>query len=197
MNLDLAAPMIIPPTSFDISALVDEAQNKLWLKSLRKKIVKVAGYLPSIAGARTPVYKTGNGQQGYYFVEYDNKTVVLVQYQRSKIKKLNNLPVITQIALWKDDDFSVPADFSSRLFFDVVLADNGALLSDKKQTEYGMRFWKRRLIEALDKDKAVYFWNANKGSVQRINSIVELQTMYRVSWSSEKAAAKLRWIVVN
>lgn len=197
MKNEVAAPMVIPDIDFDTSFVTDETRNRAFLKTLRSKTKRIVGHLPSIAGASTPVAKTGDGHNGYYFVEYDNKIVVLIQYQASKIKLLNNLRVITQVALWKDDDFAIPSDFSSRLFFDIVLKDNGALLSDKHQTRYGMKFWQRRLIEALDKSKQVIYWDSSVGEATEVDSIVQLQVLFRLSWSSEKASAKLRWVIME
>lgn len=193
-----AAPMIIPGMHFDTSFVSDEAKNKAFLAKLKGRTNKVAGHLVSIESLKTPVYKTGNGQEGYYFVESNGLVVVLIQYKASRIKKLENLQVVTQIALWKDEEFTVPHQFSSDLFFDIVLKDNGAVLSDSRQTHYDMRFWKRRLIEALtEKNKVIYYWDSNKGEATKIQERIELDALFRLSWSTEKFASKLRWVVID
>ena len=199
MHEEDAAPMIIPEMHFDTSQLTNEQNNKKFLLSLENKATKkIVGHLDILKDKNTPVYKTGDGKQGYYFVASDNKIVVLIQYKASRIKGLGNLGVITQIALWKNDEFVVMGTFSSNLFFDIVLKDNGAVLSDSHQTRYGMDFWKRRLSEALtQRNKKIVYWDSNTGEFTEVKERIELDALFRLSWSTEKFASKLRWVVID
>jgi len=111
-----------------------------------------------------------------------------------------------QSVLWKDYNLPITNSFSPNLFFDVmikqsnaVLTDPIAVLSDQAHSSYGRSFWKRRTHEALSKGLNVALVDFGKRSYQSVTDHLELEELLNKSWGNENASSEriklLPWLI--
>lgn len=192
-RLENATPKYVDDTDFGLGREVPNAQflAKLEAKPSKKKV----GTVHLANKKKLPVFESGgNEDNGYYWVANEGRLVWLVKFKRIKNSWLP-MHAVTQVMLWRDDDEILAANFTSKMFFDFVLAKHAAVISDKEQTEAGERFWKRRLVEAMQKQLAVAFVDFNRQTVDQIESLDELRDVFKVAWGPDKKHIGFRWMI--
>jgi hypothetical protein len=193
-----AASQEIEDTDF---GLTSEEKNSKFLEKLRSKpSIKQVGKAKLVKkGVEVPLYNSGaDGDNGYYWAEYEDKLLWLVKYRIIKkpwLPEEANHRSVSQVALWRDDGILLPSSFTSKMFFGFVLRRHKAVLSDKEQTEAGKRFWLRRLSEAAERNYKVALVNFNTQQVVRITSPDDLEEKVKEAWGTHKRYQAFRWLI--
>jgi len=184
--------------------LDDPKENLTLLSFLKKKEATAAGKVLLRTNEALNFQRTGT-QSGSIFAEYEDRLVIYIKY---RFHHYSFLPVssIMQTFLWKDSELPITYMFSSSLFFDVMMKQSNALLtdplavlSDQVHIEYGREFWKRRTHEALAKGLNVAQVDFGKQSYQSITDPLELEELLNKylgkAGSSAEGIKLLPWLI--
>ena len=96
-----------------------------------------------------------SSEEGGEFAMIFNQTNLITYYMKYKIK---NIPIFgrcaTQVKLWNSMSLST-IGLPQKVFFEIMLKNFDAMISDRQHTEDGRRFWIRRLTESVDRGLGV------------------------------------------
>lgn len=193
MNEEIAAPGMVDPTSFHLDNV---GANKSKLAKLKKLKSRKIGSLTLRTGEKLELLRSGE-EQGTIFLEYKEELGLYIQYHTYHY---SFLPVrsITQTKLWRNKNLPVSNTFSPNLFFGIILAQTGAVLSDLEHTPDGTEFWKRRLGEALVKNLNVGLVNFGSKTWRQIKSKKELDDLLNATWGGgmqSEQYKQVRWMI--
>lgn len=196
--METATPMLMDDTDFGLTS--KEANRNFLENTLRKKSsAKKVGSIKLLKKDTVlPVYQTGgDSDEGYYWAEHENSIVWLVKYRKWRRNWFpDGSKLLTQVALWRDDETALlPHDFAAKMFFGFILKRHGMVMSDKEQTERGARFWKRRLVEALEKGLHVAFVDLSNQQLQFVKTPEVMNDLFKEAWSRDRANMNFRWII--
>lgn len=172
-------PSLISDVSFDLD---EPSENLRLLSALKAEKGRTAGKVRLRTNELIQFKRTGT-EFGSIFAEYGGRLAVHIKY---RVYHYSFLPVssIMQSLLWKDSELPITNFFSPGLFFDVMmnesnalLTDPLALLTDEDRTSYGKEFWKRRTQEALLQGLNVALVDFDENSYRSITSHIELEAM--------------------
>lgn len=100
------------------------------------------------------LFRTGD-QKGNIAM-YDKLTKMIVYWVRFVAKKHSVIgKTVAQVALWRNIDDVKTKNITEYVFFDYLLSEWGAVISDSQQTEDGQRFWRRMMGVAVSKGHKV------------------------------------------
>ena len=173
---DVEATKIISPLT--------ESNIRLFLDRLYKKLKgPSAKYIGKYRGGR--VYAFGDLQVGYVvLVDEDGDIVYFVRHKRVSH---NALRLGRQVLLWRHSGSLISYGFAQHIFFDYLLPEYGALISDKEQTRDGKRFWSNAIAHALDLKKKVYFLDRryNSNTLHPIESSRDVKRYENDIWGTK------------
>lgn len=181
-------PSLVRDISFNLD---DPSENMRILSALKTEKTTAAGKVTLRSNNAVHFKRTGMGF-GSIFAEYEGRLVVHIKY---RVHHYSFLPArsIMQTVLWKDSELPITNLFSPSLFFDVMMNESNAILtdplaviSDTKHTSYGREFWKRRTHEALLKGLNVALTDFDKNSYRSVTSHFELEDMLSKSWEQQR-----------
>lgn len=101
-------------------------------------------------------------RSGAYIYAKNSKDVMpyVIKTEKKNISALGKVAII-QRGLWRNLTSSNANGLPAKVFFDVLLHENGLVASDCQQSEAGRRFWQLRLYDAIKKGHYCYFLEAN------------------------------------
>lgn len=134
------SPQLVPGTDFGLDK---EASNEKFATSLLKKLKHT--YKDD---EDTILFKTGDDVNGY--IALLNKSTSLldyvIKYEGSNRKALGK--AVSQVKLWRRRGSPYVQGMTRKVFFDILLKEWPAIMSDTQQTQDGMLFWDDRMAEA-------------------------------------------------
>lgn len=199
--MEITTPMLVDDTDFGLTS--KEANRDFLENTLRKKpsIKKVGSIKLLKKDTVLPVYQSGgDSDEGYYWSDNQDQIVWLVKFRKWRRNWFPGADkkVLTQVALWRDDTPLLPTDFASKMFFRFILKRHKVVMSDNKEhTDRGMRFWKRRLTEALQKGYKVFFVDLNTQQSDEISSYDQMDLFFQKAWGKERSKMNFRWIIAE
>jgi CRISPR/Cas system CMR-associated protein Cmr1 (group 7 of RAMP superfamily) len=128
--------------------------------------------------------------QKIFILDHENKRIdYYVQYEFSNIKKYNG---ITQIAIWAASisAFTKIADEPSVMkntFFNILLPKADCIVADSLQTDDGMRFWLRRLTEAIGMGLHIFVYSRSDNKIYKAESVNNLREAQHKIWGKGDA----------
>lgn len=119
--------------------------------------------------------------------DYENQKIdYYVQYAFGKVK---GIKCVTQIVLWVTDISPYVDTDGKRLtkevFFDHIIPKAPCVAADRIQSPEGMKFWLRRISDALSKGFFVYAYMKDKDALYRIDTFKDLSDLKDELWGAE------------
>jgi len=201
MLLPIDLPSLISEVTFNLE---ESNGNARLLSALRAEEGTTAGKVRLRTNEFIHFKRTGK-EFGSIFAEFESRLVVHIKY---KVYHYSFLPTgpIMQTVLWKDSELPITNSFSPSLFFDVMMSESNAVvtdplavLSDEKHSSHGREFWKRRTHEALLAGLNVALVDFDKNNYRSVNSHSELEEMLSRSWGQqsvgEETIKMLPWLI--
>ena len=149
--LPIDPPSLISEVTFNLE---ESNENARLLAALRTEEGTMAGKVRLKTNEFIHFKRTGK-EFGSIFAEYESRLVVHIKYRVYHYSFLPTGPIM-QTALWKDSELPITNFFSPCLFFDVMMCESNAVVtdpltvfSDKKHSSHGREFRKRRTHDAL------------------------------------------------
>lgn len=140
---------------------------------------------------------------GTYFVPMlDGSAGYVVHYENVRFWPLDAL---CQVGVWRNPKFLSADPVAQLVFWNVLLPRFGAMVSDRIQTEHGMRFWTRALGRAFSKGKNVYFLKLNtEGThgkvieIYRVQSPLDFEKRFAAqAWGPDLKDQKIRLAITD
>lgn len=148
------SPQMTFPTDFklnDDKFNVDMARE--YLHDKRKKI------LESGENGKYTLYEF---PRAFVMIDHETKEspriVYLMRYE-VKFHKFINKQTAQQITVWRDTQHYITEGLAKHVFFNYLLHNYKAIITDAQQTDDGQKFWDKRILEALKNEKFVYYVN--------------------------------------
>ena len=95
----------------------------------------------------------------------------------------------TQVVVWASPENEELLIGFPRKVFNSLLQKYVIMITDKQQTSDGKRFWERRIIQALNDNHYVYFFDKNKDK-KRLQSILNSDDFFEIfeplGWGNDK-----------
>jgi len=91
-----------------------------------------------------------------------------------------------QVGVWADQNFATPTPFAATVFWEILFARHD-MISDKIQTEFGRRFWIKRIGEAYQKHLCIYLLKVSGSKIvyiERLRTIQNFNGKLRDIWGS-------------
>lgn len=156
-QLILEAPEAIGPTEFNLD---DRVINRTFAAKQMKRVTEVIE-----DNADYQLARTGDGQNGWIllFNKHDQTADYVVQYRTRRWKLLP--PTVTQCVLWRSAGSIYARGITVRIFFDYLLHQHPAIMSDRLQTDAGNRFWLDRMADAISRKLRVGVVELNRRTI--------------------------------
>lgn len=196
-----SAPSLVEEHELNLD---DPKKNLRLLSVLKKEETTAAGKVLLRTNEAINFLRTGT-KSGSIFSEYKDRLVIHIKY---RVRRYSFLPVssIMQTVLWKDSQLPITNFFSPNLFFDVMIKQSDALLtdplsvlSDHTNISYERDFWKRRTHEALSKGLNVAMVDFSKCSYQSVTDPLDLEELLNKYLVKEGDSAEgmqlLPWLI--
>ena len=141
--------------------------------------------------------KTDNGQIVYIKYKTDRPEIFyLVEFEKVKLKGVKKM--VYQSAVWRHDNNQ--GGMASKIFFDKIFELHDSICSDSLQTKDGMKFWKARMSEALDKGYHIGLWDSFDEEINWFDSTKESyrdwsERNYAFAWSKTEEKATYRFVI--
>lgn len=150
--------------------------------------------LRTYAGGKAKLLEVG---QKIVLCDYENKKMdYYVQYEFGKIK---GLKCVTQIVIWVTDISPYVNQGGLRLtqevFFDYIVPKARCVAADTLQSPDGMKFWLRRISDALNMGFHIYAYFKDKDKMYRIAKFSDISKLRDQIWTTETAAENRRAII--
>jgi hypothetical protein len=152
-----AMPSLCDSTNFNLDK---PDKNKAMLKHLQTKFKTEVYEAPS---KDYEFFRTGNWQSGGYIVLVNMiKGIIsyIVKYEKPAKIEGSTRPVV-QTCVWKTFEWATN-HLAEKVFFDILLKNCGSIMSDKKQTPEGKRFWQNMMSIANHKGYKIFFIHKNR-----------------------------------
>lgn len=186
VKISASAPQLIDPVPDDHPLVQQQVRKALEaLASGKAKFVTLHN--------ACRLFKYGDKFEGAYFLVHgsdENPLIIyLVRYSRVSIKKglLNTKNALRQVLVWRRENApsSGSANVARRVFFDYLLPEFGALVTDTQQTARGKAFWDYALLWALEKGLVVSVINTRQQKSQIVHSVEELESLNPAVWGKQ------------
>lgn len=165
-----------------------------WLRYLDKKISK---HEPTGSFSGADVYDIGDKQNRYIVLVKHNAIVYFVHVSQVKDGALR---FGRQVLLWRNTKSIYSASFPSHVFFDILLPEYGAVITDTLQTEKGKLFWQTLVALVLQKKHPgyIYFYNKDKRPLEfvEVTSVDQLNDLAPDIWG-EKTPFQRRLLIIS
>jgi hypothetical protein len=199
--LPIDPPSLISEVTFNLE---ESNENSRLLSALRTEEGTMAGKVRLKTNEFIHFKRTGK-EFGSIFAEYESRLVVHIKYRVYHYSFLPAGPIM-QTVLWKDSELPITNFFSPSLFFDVMMRESNAVVtdpltvfSDKKHSSHGREFWKRRTHDALLAGFNVALVDFDKNSYRSVTSHSELEEMLSGSWGQqsvdEETIKMMPWLI--
>jgi len=134
------SPQMVPNTEFGLSK--DASNEKFAAELLKKRKHTYEETDDKI------LFKTGDGVNGYIALLNKGSSLLdyVIKYEGSKRKALGR--AVTQVMIWRRRGSPYVQGLTRKVFFEILLKEWPAIMSDRQQTEDGMMFWDDRMAEA-------------------------------------------------
>lgn len=185
------APMLVSPDEFGL----DNAMGnfKVW-KKIKDKTRHIFEENDDYS-----LFQVGTWYNGYVIMldKKVHKIVYLIQTIKESIPHFGS--AVCQIKLWRDDSSLLVQGVTKKMFFDVLLNNNGVIVSDSVQTNDGMKFWIRRLADAINLHKKVYLVNTKTKELHEYNPKERYDTwingLKNKAWGSGSNFSDWRFVI--
>src|ERR1700737_1250754 len=144
------------------------------------------------------LYRVGSHEQGFFFL-WDPVSNLVGYYIKYSVKrtKLHGMSV-TQTALWRNLLVPSSENITRHVFYDILLKEYPAIMSDQIQTDDGKRFWLDQLTKSLTRGYSVCLVDFNTRELQPIDTHADLRNLISTkspwAWASMKHRA-LRFMI--
>lgn len=162
----IESPMRI--SALIISELQDPRKNKKLYKTILQQKIKTC---IEIYNTEVELWKITRGKETEIYALIPSKQKV-GYYVRWELQNANFFDVdwSTQVLVWAGTNPETKG-LPEHVFFNYIIPETGAVVSDIKQTERGELFWKRMIAEAFKKQKyKIYLIDFNNERTVRIKS---------------------------
>ena len=188
-----STPLLIPPQSFNMDIPGVNMDRTAGLESRKAK--RKIGSVKTALGTSLPIMEVKDSPtQFHYWIPIGDRAIWWVQLSKSKPDWLPVRPV-TQIALWKDRNYTFVEHLTQKMFFEFILKRNKSVMSDSMQTNDGRIFWQRRVVEALIRGINVAFLDFKTQEMVTIEHASELEELFKKSWGKRTFHKNYRWMI--
>lgn len=141
--------------------------------------------------------KTGTPRNGSFgAIGKDGLLAYFVEFEHQDIPHLGD--GVVQVLVWRDLSKAFTRGLTSEVFFQHLLPQFGAVVSDKAQTQDGRSFWIRIMAEAdQERDHEVGFIDMVSGEVNVYDGDIALSSWIKDmdAWSRDAASKSKRFFV--
>ena len=178
------SPQMVCDTEFGMDDLHKNKKTAAHLISQKKKILK------QYKGAT--LYRVGN--KIFLYEERTSKILFFSQFEKKKYGKIGDTLVIQQRCLWSSGAAAYEENLASEIFFKTLLKETGTITSDQQQTMSGMRFWDKKIVQAMKKGFHVYYVNLMQPfehiKITSPEQYAELRSTHEIWGDDEKHKAR-------
>lgn len=186
-------PHIVSPTDFDLNNV---EVNRQFVRDLLKR----KSFRMIEEDENKTLFMTGNKINGYvalYLKQFD-VLGYLIKYHLKYNILLAATPV-TEIVLWRSYSYPHTFGITNHVFFDILLKEWNAIMSDGEQTEDGKKFWQFRLVEASAKNYDIGIMNINDNTVTWWDDSILIGDWIKHNdgWGEDRKYYNIRYVIKN
>lgn len=176
---------------FETPAKRKEKLEKLLANHKLKRVKITLSGVPS----SLVLFHVDNVYAAAKFIEGEEPS--LVYWVTYLVRNIFNIKVVTQQKVWADTSAHGVPGLAKHIFYNKLLKNHDAVMTDSQQTRDGQRFWFSRINESVRDHKFVYYWN------KRANVLVQLKDNYEKLfkeeqiWSDVSSDAEEKLIIIS
>lgn len=128
---------------------------------------------------------------------FEGEEPQLVYWVTYVVRSIFGKKVVTQQKVWADTStYGVPG-LAKHIFYNKLLKNHDAVMTDSQQTRDGQRFWFSRVHEAIRDNKFVYYWNKKANSLAQLDNNYGKLFKEEQVWSDVSSLAEEKLIIIS
>ncbi len=145
----------------------------------------------------SPLYRLGDKGTGYVVLVHDNKVEYFVRYRQARN---SGLKFGRQVLVWRNPEgrSMAAAGIARHVFFNILLPEYKALITDNEQTKFGMHFWVNAAAYALGVGKFLFFVDrrGHTPEILQVEDEQDLEELKPAIWGTS-TKHKLTWLAIS
>ena len=187
-------PTLVKDTDFMLGD--KKHNNEEAIRYLKKTPVEIYKETEDVLFARYG--NTDNGVIVYIANKRERATInYFVEFEKVIVKNVNKS--VFQSSVWRNSGAGL-SNITSDIFYNVLFKFNDSICSDEFQTNDGMRFWKDRIADAIQKGYYVGLWDSFDEEIDWFDSKKEsfqkwTDRVYDFAWDKTPEKASYRFFI--